>query len=80
MASITINHTATYPYPAEVVFEAAADIDLEPKWQATLLRVWHAPEGPMKLGTTISREGKIMGKPTCRSASWWPSTRPGSLR
>ena len=63
MAEITIKHTATYQCSAETVFAALTDVDLEPKWQPNLLRIWHEPAGPIGEGAVISRERKIMGKP-----------------
>jgi uncharacterized protein YndB with AHSA1/START domain len=64
MASITIKHEMTYPYPADTVFAALADVEREPKWQPNLLRLWQETPGPVEAGTIIGRERKIMGKPT----------------
>jgi uncharacterized protein YndB with AHSA1/START domain len=64
MASVKVKHATTYQFPPETVFAAITDVDLEPRWQPQVLRVWQEPAGPVTLGTRFGRERKIMGKVT----------------
>src|SRR5690349_14193820 len=78
MATVRVEHAMTLPYPVETVFAAISDIDREPEWQPELLRTWHEPAGPIKLGTKVWRERKIMGRPTTQLGEivvYEPSTR-----
>ncbi len=59
---VTTEHDVTIDRPIDAVFAYATNADNIPAWQPWIVRAWHTPEGPTRVGTTVHVVNRFLGR------------------